>query len=78
MYGTLASSWKREKGQFTLDVTVPANTTATIWLPAKDAASVTEGGKKLAEAKGVKFVRNEGGAAVYEVESGKFTFRSTL
>ena len=78
MYGMLASSWKRDKGQFTLEVTVPANTTATVWMPAKDSAAVTEGGKKAAEAKGVKFVRGEGGSAVYEVESGKFTFRSTL
>ncbi|MEO8373241.1 MAG: family 78 glycoside hydrolase catalytic domain, partial [Candidatus Solibacter sp.] len=78
MYGTLASSWKREKGQFTLEVTVPANTTATVWVPAKDAGAVTEGGKKASEAKGVKFVRSEGGAAVYEVESGKFSFRSAL
>jgi alpha-L-rhamnosidase len=78
MYGALASSWKRDKGQFTLEVTVPANTTATVWVPAKDASAVTENGKKAAEAKGVKFVRSADGAAVYEVESGKFSFRSTL
>src|ERR1019366_449920 len=55
MYGALNSSWKRDKEQFTLDVTVPANTTATVWVPAKDAAAVTESGKKVAEVKGVKF-----------------------
>ena len=69
MYGALASSWKREKGVFTLDVTVPANTTATIWVPGKDANSVTE-------AKGLKFVRTEPGAAVFEVGSGAYTFKS--
>jgi alpha-L-rhamnosidase len=78
MYGALNSSWKRDKGVFTLDVTVPANTTATVWVPAKDAAAVTESGKKVAEVKGVKFVKSEGGNAVYEVESGGYTFRSSL
>src|ERR1019366_1389191 len=68
MYGALNSSWKRDKEQFTLDVTVPA----------KDAAAVTESGKKVAEVKGVKFVRSEGGSAVFEVESGAYTFKSSL
>jgi alpha-L-rhamnosidase len=78
MYGALNSSWKRAQGQFTLDITVPANTTATVWVPAKDAAAVTESGKKVAQVKGVKFVRSEGGSAVFEVESGAYTFRSSL
>jgi alpha-L-rhamnosidase len=78
MYGALNSSWKRDKGQFTLEVTVPANTTATVWVPAKDAAAVTESGRKPAAVKGVKFVRGEAGAAVFEVESGAYRFQSTL
>jgi alpha-L-rhamnosidase len=78
MYGALNSSWKRDKGQFTLEIAVPANTTATVWVPAKDAASVTESGRKPAEVKGVKFVRSEAGSAVFEVESGVYTFRSSL
>ena len=57
-------------------MTVPANTTATVWVPAKDAATVTESGKKAAEMKGVKFVRSEAGNAVFEVESGSYRFKS--
>jgi alpha-L-rhamnosidase len=68
MYGLLASSWKREKGEFTLDVTVPANTTATVWVP----------GKPAGEVKGAKFLRSENGAGVYEVSSGAYTFKSAL
>ena len=75
-YGAIASSWKREGGAFTLDVTIPANTTATVWLPARDAAAVTESGHPAAEAKGVRFVRAESGAAVYEVGSGTYSFRA--
>uniref|UniRef100_Q01V09 alpha-L-rhamnosidase n=1 Tax=Solibacter usitatus (strain Ellin6076) TaxID=234267 RepID=Q01V09_SOLUE len=78
MYGPLASSWKREKGEFMLDVTVPANTTATVWVPAKDAASVTESGKKATDVKGVKFVRSENGSAIFEVSSGAYSFKSGI
>jgi alpha-L-rhamnosidase len=78
MYGTLRSSWKRDKGAFTLEVTVPANTTATVWVPSKDAASVTESGKKPAEVKGVGFVRYEAGSTIFEIQSGAYTFSSTL
>jgi len=76
MYGTVASSWKRDKGQFALDVTVPPNTTATVWVPAADAGAVTESGRKAAEAKGVKFLRAEAGYAVFEVVSGAYSFRT--
>jgi hypothetical protein len=36
VYGLIRSEWKREKGQITLEVEIPANTTATVYLPAAD------------------------------------------
>jgi alpha-L-rhamnosidase len=78
MYGTIASSWKRGRGAFALEVTIPANTSATVWLPAKDAAAVTESGKPADRAKGVRFLRAEGDRAVFEVESGTYSFHAAL
>ena len=43
---------------------------------AKDAAGVSEGGIPAAQAKGVKFLRLEYGAAVYEIRSGRYSFLS--
>jgi alpha-L-rhamnosidase len=40
-----------------------------------DSAKVTEGGKPAAKATGVKFLRQGDGAAIYEVGSGKYSFR---
>ena len=74
MYGPIKTSWKRDGGAFSLDVAVPPNTTATVWIPAKDGKAVTESGKPAAGARGVKFVRQEGGAAVFEIESGSYAF----
>ena len=33
LYGRIKSSWKREKGRFTLEVSIPVNTTATLYVP---------------------------------------------
>ena len=74
MYGRIATSWSRTGGNFRLDVTIPPGTSATVWLPAKDAAAVTESGQPVARARGVKFVRSEGNSALFEVESGKYSF----
>jgi alpha-L-rhamnosidase len=75
-YGRIVSNWKREGEKLTMDVTIPPNTTATIFVPAKDAASVTESGKPAGEANGVKFLRMENGAAIYAVGSGNYQFQS--
>lgn len=75
-YGRIASSWKRDPKGFTLDVTVPPNSAATVWVPTKDASAVMESGKPAAKAAGVKFLRAEDGAAVFEVQSGSYSFRA--
>ena len=76
LYGKVAASWKREGGAFTLSVSIPPNTTATVWMPAKDAASVTESGRPIARARKVKFLRTEGESALFEVESGDYVLRT--
>jgi alpha-L-rhamnosidase len=78
LYGMIVSDWKRQGDQLTLKVTVPPNSTATVHVPAKDAAAVTESGKPAALAEGVKSVRLEGRNAVFEVVSGSYRFESKL
>jgi alpha-L-rhamnosidase len=74
IHGRISSAWKDEGGRFELEVTIPANTVATVYLPARDAGSITESGKKLAQAKGVKFLRSEGDRVVLAVDSGSYRF----
>lgn len=72
--GKIATSWKRDGNRLLLDVTVPAGTTATVHVPAKDAAAVTESNQPAGQAPGVKFLRMAGGCAVYEIGSGEYRF----
>jgi alpha-L-rhamnosidase len=78
VHGRIVCDWKRDAGRFTLHLTLPANTTATVWLPAADAASVRESGQPVTRAEGVKFLRTESDRAVFAVQSGKYVFTSTL
>ncbi len=78
IHGEIASRWKREGSSFSLHATVPANTSATIYLPAGQTGAITESGKPAAEAPGVKYLRWENGAAVFSVESGSYSFASRL
>ena len=74
--GKIISDWKRDGDKFTLQATIPANTTATVFVPAKSAGDVTESGKPATQSPGVSFLRMENGRAVFEVESGEYEFNS--
>jgi alpha-L-rhamnosidase len=72
--GRIDSAWKWEGGQFELNVTIPANVTATVYVPTSDAAKVMESGKLLGRTKGIKILSNRDELMVLEVGSGKYEF----
>jgi alpha-L-rhamnosidase len=74
LYGTIACHWKIDGKKLKVNVTVPVNTTATVYLPARAEKDVTEGGQPAANVSGVKFLRIEGGDALFEIASGKYEF----
>jgi alpha-L-rhamnosidase len=75
-YGLIASDWRKQDGVFQWKVTIPVNTTATVFVPATNAESVTESGKPAAQARGVKLVKLEERRAVFSVGSGNYSFES--
>ena len=78
IYGRIATYWRVRDGKFLLDLTIPANTTATVYIPARDADSITEGGKPASKAEAVRFLRIGDGRAVFAVGSGRYRFMSSL
>jgi len=77
-YGMIRSGWRIGEGKLTMNVTVPPNTTATVYVPTLDPRSIRESGSRLARARGVKRLRNESGCAVLEVQPGRYTFKGDL
>ncbi|MDP4186225.1 MAG: alpha-L-rhamnosidase C-terminal domain-containing protein, partial [Bacteroidota bacterium] len=78
MYGRIGSSWKLENGKLIMNVSIPANCTATVYIPTRQASSVLESGHAAAKAQGVTFLREEAGKAVFTVGSGNYNFQSVL
>ncbi len=78
IHGPIECNWRRHDGRFTLEVAIPVNTTATVYVPAKDPVAVTEGGRGRDRVEGVKLLRTEEGCAVFAIGSGNYRFGSVV
>jgi alpha-L-rhamnosidase len=78
MYGTIRSAWTQENDRFDWKVIIPTNTTATIYVPAKDVSHVKESEQPLEKVNGVTFTRMENGFAMFCLASGTYNFSSHL
>lgn len=67
-YGIARTDWKRDTGRFRLTVNVPAGSTAEVHVPLLDGHAEASSGARL--------LREDNTEAVYEVGSGRWTFRS--
>jgi len=78
IHGIISTFWRYDGDEFLLDVTIPANTTARVYIPAKDPGEITENGGLASDSTGVTFIEMEdkAGFAVFEIGSGAYSFRS--
>ncbi|MBO9639739.1 MAG: family 78 glycoside hydrolase catalytic domain, partial [Siphonobacter aquaeclarae] len=68
--GNIGCHWRKEEGRYQLDVQVPVNSTAEIWIPVRPGETVLENGLPAAH----RILRTENGYRVYEVGSGQYAF----
>jgi alpha-L-rhamnosidase len=73
-YGRLSSSWKKENGLFTLEVEIPANTTADIYIPLSGNSAVSEGDQPVAANKDIKVISTDSNYVQVQVGSGSYRF----
>ena len=78
VHGRIACRWERQGDRLVVKVTIPANTTATVYVPTASPDAVTESGVPAAKAEGVTPGGVEPGCAVYTVGSGEYEFSSTI
>ncbi len=75
-YGLIKSEWKKNEAIFEWDISIPANTSAKIFIPAKSEADVLEAGKALSDE--IKIVQWKQGVLTIEVPSGNYQFKSVI
>ena len=74
-YGKIVSDWTIATGnRFQWLVKIPANSSATVEIPAATAQVVRLDGHKIANKPWIRFVAMKNGRAIYRVESGTYTF----
>lgn len=73
-YGTVSSGWKIENDKLLMDIEIPANATATVYVPAANAGTITESGKAVSTLTDVKVSGTENGYVLLQVGSGKYHF----
>ena len=76
IYGKIKSVWKIKDGKFNWDITIPANTTALIYVPTLNMEEVIEGDKLALNSDNVSFIGWDDYWAKFEIGSGEYSFSS--
>jgi alpha-L-rhamnosidase len=71
-YGRIESRWKIMNGEVHYNITIPANTLATIVLPTT--GNIVESGKSLLMVEGISNVHGEAHATAMQIGSGSYQF----
>ena len=73
-YGKASSSWKIEGNKTVFDIEIPANTTATVYIPAANREAIRENGNPVSSSKDIKLKGEEQGYIILNLGSGKYHF----
>lgn len=76
--GDVSVSWSKKEKQFTMDVLIPSNTEAEIWVPASESNSVMESGKPAVAGDGISLVKEVAGYVVLKAGGGTYRFTSSF
>lgn len=75
MYGRIESGWEIENEIIRYTFNIPGNTSALLYLPASSVKDVKENGKGiLKKSTGIKFIGENNGKVILELESGGYQF----
>ena len=73
-YGKLSSGWKIQGDDILFDVTIPANTTASVFIPTKAASKVSENGAALSAVVGLQVIGQKEEYLETKLGSGEYHF----
>jgi alpha-L-rhamnosidase len=76
--GLIRSEWKKTENSFAWEITIPANSHATIYIPAKNESGVKENDRNASSSEGVQFIRMEADKAIFKLGSGTYHFTSEI
>jgi len=77
-YGEIRSDWEKSGTTVKMKVTIPANSTALVYIPFTKGSVIKEGGKDISTVKGIEQIEEENGRKVVRIGSGVYEFESSI
>ncbi len=76
--GEFRVAWEIDRDKFTLDVLIPPNTTASVYVPSAHPESILESGKPALQSPGVDGLPPVEGTAGFRIAAGHYRFESAV
>lgn len=78
IHGLIVSNWKKNNKTFQWKISIPPNTTAEVYIPAKSNKTIKANGASIANAKGIEYIKDEGDRVHLRLLSGNYELSSKL
>lgn len=78
IHGPIVSRWKKNNKTFTWEIRIPPNTSADVYVPAKDLKHIKENGKPIAKIDGIELKEVKGNRVHLKLVSGNYKLSSKL
>lgn len=74
-YGLIKSEWEKVGSDLNWKVSIPANTTAKVYIPAISSDAITVNGKSLVDGEGLKIMSQQNDMVTLNIGSGEYEFK---
>jgi hypothetical protein len=78
LYGIIINDWNYNNSVLQWKISVPVNTTATLYIPTIKGTDISENGIPIAKTQGLSFITVEDGYSVYKAESGDYVIQCKI
>ncbi|MEO8399003.1 MAG: alpha-L-rhamnosidase C-terminal domain-containing protein, partial [Ignavibacteriaceae bacterium] len=76
--GKIISNWKIENQNFFLEIEIPINTKAKVFIPSNNLKNIFENNEPISKSKIIKYAGKEKRFFIFEVQSGRYRFSSII
>jgi alpha-L-rhamnosidase len=73
-FGKAGISWQKNDDNFSMDITVPVGSKATVYLPFADGKKILESGNPVEKSDEIMLLENENGTQKLSLGSGNYSF----
>jgi len=76
--GPIVSNWSKNNNRLKMQIEIPPNTSATVYIPATKINDIKENSTPIAQINGFKLIKFDKNTAILKIGSGKYNFESTI